>query len=294
MSVTLVSISNVNRELTEFAINKSFETFNFDNTLIMSDGEFTGVKYYHNYHDIDSIIQFQDHTGKPVPWDYDAYNIFLLKNIADYIHTDHIINIHYDGFCVNNQYWSDEFLEYDYIGSPTFRDWTPLANTLREHDLYDRTPQGWYNGGGGFTLRSKKLLRALQDSRIDTVLSNRNFQRCEDVTISVKFREILENDYGIKFAPMDLSLKWCTELLTGLPYSFGFHGWTNTPLFLTEEETIWYLENLNRKDIFQGSPMVQRYMAMCLIQGYYRAIDHCQTIISDQEKLKKKQENYSR
>lgn len=294
MSVTLVSINNINKSLTEFAINKSFETFNFDNTFIMSDQELTGVRYYHNHHNIDNIIQFAGADGKPIPWNYDAYNIFLLKYLADYINTDHIINIHYDGFPVNRQYWSDEFLEYDYIGSPTFKDWTPLANSLKSHDLYDRAPTTWYNGGGGFTLRSKKLLKALQDPRIDTTLSDKNFERCEDATISIKFRKLLEEEYKIKFAPMDVSLKWCTELLTGLPYSFGFHGWTNVPLFLSEDECIWYIDNLNRRDIFQGSPMVQRYIAMCVIQYYYRAIDHINTLIVDQEKINQKHQNYSR
>jgi hypothetical protein len=260
----------------------------------MADTPLTGVRYYHNHNNIDDVIQFAGADGKPVPWSYDAYNIFLLKHLADHIHTDHIINIHYDGFCVNRQYWSDEFLEYDYIGSPTFKDWTPLANSLKAHDLYDRAPNTWYNGGGGFTLRSKKLLKALQDPRIDTTLSDKNFERCEDATISIKYRQLLEDEYKIKFAPMDVSLKWCTELLTGLPYSFGFHGWTNIPLFLSQDECVWYINNLNRRDIFQGSPMVQRYVAMCLIQNYYQAIDHIQSIMADQEVLRQKQENYSR
>lgn len=294
MSITLVSISNINRPLVEFSINKSCENFNFNDTFIMADSPLKGVQYYHNHYNIDDVIRFSDADGNLIDWNYDAYNIFLLKNLVDHIHTDHIINIHYDGFCVNKQYWTDEFLEYDYIGSPTFKDWTPLANTLKEHNLYDRAPNSWYNGGGGFTLRSKKLLKALQDPRIDTTLSDKNYQRCEDVTISIKFKKILEEEYNIKFAPMDVSLKWCTELLTGLPYSFGFHGWTNVPLFLTEDESIWYITNLNRADIYQGSPMVQRYLAMCLIQGYFRAIDHIGSIMADQALLKKKQDNYSR
>lgn len=294
MSITLVSISNNNRALTEFAINKSCENFYFDNTFIMSDVPLTGVNYIHKYYQIDSIIQFSDEKGNLVPWNYDAYNIFLLKNLADHINTEHIINIHYDGFCVNKQYWSDEFLEYDYIGSPTYKDWAPLAASLKSHDLYDLAPNTWYNGGGGFTLRSKKLLKALQDARIDTTLSNKNFERCEDATISIKFRKLLEDEYKIKFAPMDVSLKWCTELLTGLPFSFGFHGWTNIPLFMSEEECIWYIDNLNRRDIFQGSPMVQRYIAMCVIQYYFKAIDHIHGVVSDQEKISNKHKNYSR
>lgn len=294
MSITLVCISNINHSLTEFAINKSFQNMRFDKSFILSDKVLSGVQYYHNFHIIDDFIKYKSVDGEPIAWNYDLYNIFLTKNLADCIETDHIINIHYDGFPVNFQYWSDEFLEYDYIGSPTFKDWIPLAASLKKHDLYDLAPNTWYNGGGGFTLRSKKLLGALQDSRIDTELSNKNFERCEDVTISIKFRKLLEQDYGIKFAPMDVSLKFCTELLTGLPYSFGFHGWTNIPIFLTEDESIWYIDNLNRKDIYPGSPMVARYIAMCVIQGYSKAIDHINQLMLDDQKVKQKQINYSR
>lgn len=294
MSITLVSINNINHKLTEFAINKSLERMRFDNTFIMSDRPLTGVKYRHNFHLINDIVQFKGENDQPVVWNYDCYNIFLLKNLADYIETDHIINIHYDGFCVNPEYWSDDYLEYDYIGSPTFKEWTPLANSLKEHDLYDLAPTTWYNGGGGFTLRSKKLLKALQDPRIDTTLSNKNFQRCEDVTISIKFREILEQDYGIKFAPMDVSMKWCTELLTGLPYSFGFHGWANVPLFLNENECIWYIDNMNRRDIYLGSPFVNRYIAMCIIMNYNRAIQHINNVVRQPSVIENKHKNYSR
>lgn len=294
MSITLVSINNVNHELTEFAINKSFENMKFDTSFILSDRELTGVRYYHNFYYLDQLLNLKTNDGQPIPWNYDFYNIFLLKNLANYIQTEHIINIHYDGFCINQQYWSDEYLEYDYIGSPTFKDWIPLAATLKSHDLYDRAPNTWYNGGGGFTLRSRKLCKALQDSRIDTTLSNKNFERCEDVTISIKFRQILEQDYGIKFAPMDVSMKFCTELLTGLPYSFGFHGWTNIPLFLTQEECIWYIDHLNRRDIFKGSPMVKRYIANCVINDYNQAITHLDDIVNDSKTVQNKHQNYSR
>lgn len=294
MSITLVCISNINHNLTEFAINKSFANMRFDDNFIMSDRILNGIRYKHQFFKINDVIQMQNEEGQNVDWNYDVYNIFLLKHLADHIKTDHIINIHYDGFCINQNFWTDEYLEYDYIGSPTYKDWTPLANSLKDHDLYDIAPNGWYNGGGGFSLRSKKLLLALKDERIDTTLSNKNYQRCEDATISIKFRKLLEQDYGIKFAPMRLSLQFSTELLTGLPFSFGFHGWTNIPLFLSENECIWYLDNLNRRDIFKGSEMVKRYKANCVINDYYKAIAHIEFIVNSNAIIKDKHSKYSR
>lgn len=226
-------------------------------------------------------------------FNYDAYNIFLLKMLADYVTTDHVINIHYDGFCTNSNYWSDEFLEYDYIGSPTCKDWWPLKNTLINHDLYNQAPAGWYNAGGGFTLRSKKLLKALQDPAIDTVLSDKNFERCEDVSISVKFKDYLEKAHKINFAPVDVSMRFCTELLTGLPFSFGFHGWDNIPYFLSEDECIWYISNLKRSSLQPGHLYVRRYIAACVIMNYNRATAHINDLLNDAEKVKQ-QTVYSR
>lgn len=292
-NITLVSIGNINHTLTEFSVNKSIENMPPSDTFIVSDKILSGVKYQHNFVDLAEINHFTV-DGQPAEWNFDTYNVFLLKALVHYIKTDYIINIHYDGFPVNRNYWTDQFLEYDYIGSPTHRDWIPLTPTLKSHSLYDVAPDRWYNGGGGFTLRSKKLLSALTDSRIVTELSGKNFERSEDVTISIKYRKLLEEEYGIKFAPLDVSLSFCTELITGLPYSFGFHGWSNIPLFLGEGECMWYVDNLNRRDIFRGSPMVKRYVAMCIISDYRTAIKHIDSVVGNAEVIARKNGNYSR
>jgi hypothetical protein len=48
-------------------------------------------------------------------------------------------------------------------------------------------------GNGGFSLRSRRLLQALQDPRIALSV-------VEDETICRTFRPLLERDYGIRFA----------------------------------------------------------------------------------------------
>jgi hypothetical protein len=260
----------------------------------MSDRTLPGIKYPHNFYNIDDTIKYTDTNGNPISWNFDLYNVFLLKGLLPLIKTSHIINIHYDGFCINSRYWSDEFLQWDYIGSPTSRDWLPLQNTLLSHNLYNITPPGWYNGGGGFSLRSRRLLEALQDNRIITELSDKNWERCEDITIAIKYRKLLENEYGIRFAPLDVCMAFSTELLTGLNYSFGFHGWSNIPLFLSERECLWYIDNLNRRDIFPDSPVVARYIAMCYLSGYHSAISHIQMVMNKPDLVQEKHRNYSR
>lgn len=292
--ITLVCISNINHRLTEFAVNKSYQNSSFSETLIVSDAELPGIKYYHRWIPLDRINPYRSRDGGTLDWNFDLYNIFLLKDLVHHIRTSHILNIHYDGFPVNRRYWSDSYLQWDYIGSPTSRDWYPLEGSLREHDLYGVAPEFWYNGGGGFTLRSRRLLEALLDPRISTELSDKNFQRSEDVTISIKYRRLLEEEYGIKFAPLEVCMSFCTELLTGLPYSFGFHGWSNIPLFLSQEECIWYVDNLTRRDIFPGSPMVKRYIAACVLSDYYGAIDHINALLRDSSRVDAMISGYSR
>ena len=53
--------------------------------------------------------------------------------------------IQHDGFILNHKAWDNEFLNYDYIGAPVY--W--MGNKLIEV------------GNGGFSLRSKKLLKII-------------------------------------------------------------------------------------------------------------------------------------
>ncbi len=56
------------------------------------------------------------HTSKLT--DIDCFNYKIAYELGDYIQTDYVLLIHYDGFVVHPEKWRDEFLEYDYIGSP--------------------------------------------------------------------------------------------------------------------------------------------------------------------------------
>lgn len=286
MTISLVSISNINHKLVEFSINKSCETKKFDEVLVFSDKPLAKIKYDYTYHNIDEVMS----KLATMPWEknsftLDVYNDFLMKGLVNFINTDHIISIHYDGFCVNADEWTDEYLEYDYVGSPTHKKWFPLANSLHDHGVYDQYPNGWYTGGGGFSLRSKKLLQALQDPEITPFISNTNFQRCEDWCIAVKHKELLIKKYGIKFAPLDLSLQFSTELLTGLNFSFGFHGWENVPLFLSQDETIFFIENIDKDTIFEPSILYSRFLFNCQARNYIKAIERFLEVAREKKHL---------
>lgn len=135
------------------------------------------------------------------PMTYGEYNNFCLKNIYPFLITDYSLWMQPDGFILNPDLWTDEFYNYDYIGSP----WPWFAD---------------YVGNGGFSFRSKKLLH------LATKLTY--IERNEDAVICDLYKNhFLSN--GCKYAPLEIALKWGLERdmpnqSNNLNDYFGFHG----------------------------------------------------------------------
>jgi hypothetical protein len=124
------------------------------------------------------------------------YSRFMVKALGDCIETDFALVVQYDGYVLNGRRWRAEFLDYDYIGAP------------------------WSRGGvgnGGFSLRSLRLLKALRDRRIAELVP-------EDVAICTTYRGLLESEYGIRFAPVDVAARFSFETLPPPQPTLGFHG----------------------------------------------------------------------
>jgi hypothetical protein len=132
-----------------------------------------------------------------------AYSHFVMTSVLPHVRTSHVLFIQWDGFIIDHCAWRDEFLDYDYIGAP----WPQFRSEVAV-------------GNGGFSLRSKRLLEALQDS--DIVVSHP-----EDVAICHTNRALLEKRYSIRFAPAELAYRFAFE--RGVPQgtTFGFHGLFN-------------------------------------------------------------------
>jgi hypothetical protein len=114
------------------------------------------------------------------------YSRFCIQDLAKYVDTDFALVIQHDGFILNPDAWTDEFLGYDYIGAP----W-------------------WYMddmnvGNGGFSLRSKKLLNLLQGADFITEFHP------EDRTIARTYSKKLKEN-GIQYAPQSLAEKFSIE-----------------------------------------------------------------------------------
>jgi hypothetical protein len=155
------------------------------------------------------------------------YSEACLRTLPAVCDTDHNIIIHADGYAVNGTAWTDEFLEYDYIGAP----W--LWWGTEDEQV----------GNGGFSLRSRRLYDALLDWRpsykiadwqdLDPryFLTDRTGQRtlAEDNLLAGPYRKYLQAHYDLKWAPIDLAHRFSIEGSEsyGSPWfkqSLGFHG----------------------------------------------------------------------
>jgi hypothetical protein len=212
-NITLVSIDGVGKDDRHLkAIKYSLNNFNFKEVLYFSSKNWSDNSYY-------KFIEIPKLS-------YDEYNKFCLVELHKYINTDHVLLIQDDGFIINPNLWTDEFLNFDYIGAPWPKDHL-FFNTRRWPFIHEKLIENnisYHIGNGGFTLRSKKLLEEVSK------LYNKDYKDIpEDVLICIGFRKILE-EKGFKFADLFYATQFSCEshFIEGKRYdtnsSFGFHG----------------------------------------------------------------------
>ncbi len=181
-NITLLSVSGQERflEKTIRAAEYSCRGFKFK-TKILSNVHFT--------HDFIECVQIG-------PLDYQGYSDFCLEKLVDYVDTSHVLIFQEDGFILDINRWQDSFLEYDYIGAP----WPTWFD-----DSYPVTEKTNI-GNGGFSLRSKKMLKMIQ-SFVNVYEDHRPI---EDVLIARKYRPILEK-MGFKWPSKKLAAQFSVE-----------------------------------------------------------------------------------
>ena len=79
------------------------------------------------------------------------YNLFA-SELYDYVDTDFCLVINWDSWVCNPKTWTDEFLEYDYIGCDIRGDEDSWGG-LKPDSTYGKV------GNGGFSLRSRRLFK---------------------------------------------------------------------------------------------------------------------------------------
>lgn len=203
-SLSIVCYDTLRYKRSEYAIKQTLECIDADLVYWFSDKVF----------EADVGVPVVTHLIPPIDAETFAERIGVLcfDTIPSAVDTDFALYVQSDGFALNKKAWTDEFLEYDYIGAP----WPFHLDDLGSV------------GNGGFSLRSRKLHDALVDMRAPVAMLNSAF---EDTLICRTFRRALEENYGIKFAPVDLATRFSIEVpdynyatYKWIGKSFGFHG----------------------------------------------------------------------
>jgi len=141
-TVTLCCIDTANHALALRALERSRSSTRFARTLFLTDTLPKGLSVPAGV-DVATIARIASR---------DDYSRFILKSLLPYFGTPHVLVVQWDGYVVNPAAWDPAFLDCDYIGATWF--WQPPGKRV---------------GNGGFSLRSRRLFEALQDSRIDPV-----------------------------------------------------------------------------------------------------------------------------
>jgi hypothetical protein len=152
---------------------------------------------------------------------WNEYNEFVISKFTDYFDTDFALLCQDDGYVSNPEMWTDEFLNYDYIGAPWPLDLKNqlMFNLEKGTDLHCKpfiknTPKlknynanNYRVGNGGFSLRSKKLCEFVKK------FTEKYPEKPEDNIISIYEKEEIENN-GMKIAPIEIAAKFSVESST--------------------------------------------------------------------------------
>jgi tetratricopeptide (TPR) repeat protein len=233
--VTLACIDTVNHALAVRALSLSMRSLQFGSAMLLTDALPANVALPAGI----ELRPIERLTSR------EHYSRFVLKSLLPHISTPHVLLIQWDGYVVNPQAFDAAFLTCDYIGAKWF--W------------FD---DGMRIGNGGFSLRSRRLLEALQDPRVELV-------EAEDFTIGRTFRPLLEREHGVRFADDALADKFAFEAAYPIGMPFGFHGLYNFCRVVAEEELAALAPQFS--DAIAASLQLGQLLRNCVALGQWRA-----------------------
>lgn len=260
MSITLFQYSNVFHDLVKFSLEKTLTTKKFDEIVVISDKKIDLSQPYRHI-----SISSKEETQKKV---YSEYSRFMLKDLYTYINTDFALITQYDGIACNSFYWDDKFYDYDYIGAPYNLNTWVLKEMRKHFQLPEKYLKSWIVGNGGFSLRSKKLLKVLHEDKNIKFFLGKNKWLSEDIGISIYYRDYLEEKHKIRFADVGIGSQFSVDRGLNEGLSYGFHGIHHLPFFFTEDEccqyydiisNFQYSESIINYGIFYGLAIMMKY-----------------------------------
>lgn len=199
--VTVCAIDSVNMALSARALHLTMAQCDFADAILFSHVPVEGAFRTVVIENLNSLA---------------AYQFFSVKRLPALIATPFVLVVQWDGYVINPRAWNPSFREYDYIGAR----WFHFGDSMSV-------------GNGGFCLRSRKLLAALNDPRFTA-----DGTMPDDVLICRTFRPALERESGIRFAPEAVADQFAYEGIVPNQPTFGFHGMGNMWRHVEDAEMI--------------------------------------------------------
>ena len=215
-NVTLFAIDCFTPELTIKAMEFSTRWVQFADSILLTDTSQFRLPVipwltviHHPQGDNHKVKRPYSPWHKDLPVDYE---ISVMREPPLHVKTLHLIHMEWDSAVMNRSAWTDDWLQYDFIGAP----WPP-------HSEPGWPPcDGHTNsvGNGGFSLKSLRfcsLTRAATEVfKMEPPMFNSDMWPCRSI------RHWLE-DRGIKFAPERIADRFSCEdqIYSG---QFGMHG----------------------------------------------------------------------
>ena len=226
-NVTLLAVTSVEIEQHQISLKISSQNIEFGAVKLLSSS-LPEKKY--------SDIEYVSVT----PMDRYDQNRFMVDDLHKYFETSHCLYVEADSFVVNADLWKEEFLEFDYIGAPWPNKIQMDPNLVGSPGLPGPIPilnmKENCVGSGGFSLRSRKLLKTTTKINYDSLkfpIKNEDLLICHYL-----YKDMI--DKGIRFAPPKLaaqfSMEWDALHLYGQDVNsvFGFHARHMRDYFLKE------------------------------------------------------------
>jgi len=204
-NVTLLCVETREPELAHWAIERCLNRVEFSKVVLVTNLDLIGNRKLGLHY-----VQ-----APPIKTTKD-YSDFLLTDISQHVMGTHVLIIQWDSFVLHPELWTDEFLNYDYIG--------PAWPHHPENPV----------GNGGFSLRSVKLLEAIKKPGFTK-------RHPEDYCICVDNKAFLEQQCDIKIAPTNIAEQFAVER-TPWHDAFGFHGFFNFGRVLDDSDLEKFLK----------------------------------------------------
>jgi len=130
----------------------------------------------------------------------DEWNKNIIYRLWEFIDTDYALLIHPDGYMIESDAWSDDFLDYDYVGSP----WPLPQDDFSYRDINGKVQRV----GNSVSLRSKRILEL--PTKMGYPWRSFHGNTNEDGYLCVNMRHALEKD-GVRFAPVEVAARFGRE-----------------------------------------------------------------------------------